>query len=188
MDASTGRFSGYITTTATKVLGRSATQVGWESEGHFLIYCVIARADGKDLGTDDPMIKVIVYDMVEKYLRDTVILNWSVDHSSPGPSGVASPSSPAPTDLRSRSPNRVGCGLGALPDRNCSSADLGRARNSRRLGSRDQLTTERQIGRLAADPRVADSEYRGGWRPTSHGGASCRIPPHLLDQCPTGRG
>jgi hypothetical protein len=96
MDASTGRFSGYITTTETKVLGRSATQVGWESEGHFLIYCVIARADGKDLATDDPMIKVIVYDMVEKYLRDHVILNWSVDHSSPGPSGGASggPSSP----------------------------------------------------------------------------------------------
>jgi hypothetical protein len=97
MDPSTGRFTGYITTTPTKVLGRSATQVGWEAEGHFLIYCVIARADGKDLAKDDPMIKVIVYDMVEKYLRDTVIYNWSIDRSSPGPSGSSSgtPSSPA---------------------------------------------------------------------------------------------
>jgi hypothetical protein len=97
MDPSTGRFTGYITTADTKVIGRSATQVGWESEGHFLIYCVIARADGQDLATSDPMIKVIVYDMVEKYLRDTVILNWSIDRSSAAPSAGASgsPASPA---------------------------------------------------------------------------------------------
>jgi hypothetical protein len=96
MDPSTGRFQGYITTQPTKVLGRSATQVGWESEGHFLIYCVIARADGKDLGNDDPMIKVIVYDMVEKYLRDTVIYNWSIDKSANASSspGASSPTSP----------------------------------------------------------------------------------------------
>jgi len=96
MDPSTGRFTGYITTLPTKVLGRSATQVGWEAEGHFLIYCVIARADGKDLAKDDPMIRVIVYDMVEKYLRDTVISNWSIDHSSPGPSGGSSGTASSP--------------------------------------------------------------------------------------------
>jgi hypothetical protein len=93
MDPSTGRFQGYITTTPTKVLGRAATQVGWESEGHFLIYCVIARADGQDLKGDDPMIKVIVYDMVEKYLRDTVIYNWSIDKSANASSSAAPTSS-----------------------------------------------------------------------------------------------
>jgi hypothetical protein len=92
MDAAKGRFQGYITTQDTLAIGRSATQVGWESEGHFLIYCVIAKSDGLDLATDDPNIKVIVYDMVEKYLRDTVILNWSIDHSSPAAGGSGHPS------------------------------------------------------------------------------------------------
>jgi hypothetical protein len=95
IDASKGRFTGYISTPNAIALGRAATQVGWESEGHFLIYCVIARADRKDLATDDPMIKVIVYDMVEKYLRDTVIMNWSIDKSVAGPSGSAHPSGSA---------------------------------------------------------------------------------------------
>ena len=50
-------------------------------EGHFLVYSVIARVDGKDFAADDPHLKVIVYDIVEKYLRDHVILEWSIDRS-----------------------------------------------------------------------------------------------------------
>jgi hypothetical protein len=93
MDASKGRFSGYIATPAAKILGRAPTQAAWDAEGHFLIYTVIARLDGKDLATNDPEIKIIVYDIVENYLRDHVVADWSLARGTPGPSGSANPAS-----------------------------------------------------------------------------------------------
>ncbi len=86
VDASKGRFSGLVSHSSAKVLGRAPTNLAWDSQGHFLIYSVIARADAKDFPPDDPNVKVIVYDVVEKYLRDHVIVEWSIDRSTPGPS------------------------------------------------------------------------------------------------------
>ncbi|HEX6873324.1 MAG TPA: hypothetical protein VF163_19685 [Micromonosporaceae bacterium] len=92
VDAGKGRFTGYIANAATRILGRAPTQLSWDAQGHFLIYSVIARKDGKELAADDAHLRVMVYDIVEKYLRDTVIERWSIDHSSADPSAAASPS------------------------------------------------------------------------------------------------
>jgi hypothetical protein len=80
VDSGKGRFSGFVSGTQARPLGRSATQLSWAPEGHFLIYTVIARVDGKDFAdTDQPHVKVIVYDMVETHLRHNVLTAWATD-------------------------------------------------------------------------------------------------------------
>ncbi len=94
LDAGKGRFTGYISTPSAKILGRAATQLAWDSRGHFLVYAVMARADGKELTSTDPHLRVMIYDIVEKYLRDQVIAEWSIDHSE-GPPGATPSMTPA---------------------------------------------------------------------------------------------
>jgi hypothetical protein len=90
VDGSKGRFSGYVSGTAAKMLGRASTKLAWNAQGHFIVYAVIARTDGKEfLSEDDAHIKIIVYDILEKYLRDGALGDWAVDKSSLGPSGAA---------------------------------------------------------------------------------------------------
>jgi hypothetical protein len=84
-DPSKGRFNGFVSNTTVRVLGRAPTQLAWDAQGHFLLYGVIARLDGKEIADDDPHVKVIVYDIVEKYLRDRFIVQWSVDRNAPTP-------------------------------------------------------------------------------------------------------
>ena len=50
----------------------------------------IARVDGKDFDAEDPHAKIIVYDLVEKYLRDTILERWSYAKSD-------APATAAPT-------------------------------------------------------------------------------------------
>jgi hypothetical protein len=73
------RFTGYITTADTKVLGRAPPNLAYQAQGHFLIYTVIVRVDGKESRADDPLVKVIVYDMLERYLRDGVLVRWATE-------------------------------------------------------------------------------------------------------------
>ncbi len=93
VDDNKGRFSGYVSGTQARPLGRSATKLSWSSEGHFLIYTVIARLDGKDFDEPDlAHVTVIVYDMVETHLRRHVLVTWATDTSaeqSPEPSASA---------------------------------------------------------------------------------------------------
>jgi hypothetical protein len=94
VDGAKGRFSGYVSGTPAKMLGRSSTRLAWAAEGHFLIFSVIARADGKEFADEDEAhIKVIVYDILDKHLRDGMIGNWSIDKSTPKPS--AGPGGPS---------------------------------------------------------------------------------------------
>ncbi|GAA1746642.1 hypothetical protein [Luedemannella helvata] len=94
VDQGKGRFTGYISTSATKVLGRAPTQLAWDADGHFLVYCVIARSDGKEFTKNDPYPRVIIYDTVETYLRDKVIANWALDKDAMA-SAAPTPSPPA---------------------------------------------------------------------------------------------
>jgi hypothetical protein len=73
------RFTGYITTAQTKVIGRAPANLAYLAQGHFLIYTVIVRLDGKESRADDPQVKVIVYDMLEHYLRDGVLVRWATE-------------------------------------------------------------------------------------------------------------
>jgi hypothetical protein len=45
-------------------------QVGWHERGHYLIYCVIARPDGRVIGADDPYARRITADLLETYLGE----------------------------------------------------------------------------------------------------------------------
>lgn len=94
IEAGKGRLTGYISTSSNRILGRAPTQLIWHVQGHFLLYSVIARVNGKAFVENDANVPVIQYDIVEKYLRDFVIAEWSIDRSSPEPavSASASPS------------------------------------------------------------------------------------------------
>jgi hypothetical protein len=89
------RFTGYITTTPTQVIGRAPTNLAYLDDGHFLLYVVIVRTDGNESKSSDPAIQVIVYDMLEHYLRDTVMVKWSTQLlTTPGASGTSGSAHP----------------------------------------------------------------------------------------------
>jgi hypothetical protein len=89
-----GRFTGYAVGGATAVIGTVATQLGWDSEGHFLVYCVVARADGKAIGGGDQATAKIINDMVEVTLKGTVIAARITPRPSPSASGKAGGAQP----------------------------------------------------------------------------------------------
>src|SRR5438045_3685845 len=67
-----GRFTGYAAGGPSDVFGKAATQLGWDVRGHFLGYCVVARADGTALD-NDAHARQIIDDLVEKYVIGTVL-------------------------------------------------------------------------------------------------------------------
>ncbi|GAB1644986.1 hypothetical protein [Krasilnikovia sp. MM14-A1259] len=50
-----------------------ATVTGWDTRGHFLLYCVIVRPDGRPVSDGDPFARRIIADLVQAYLGDTVL-------------------------------------------------------------------------------------------------------------------
>ena len=91
IDARQGRFKGYVPSTATKVLALSSTHLGWDYRGHYLVYFVIARADGKDFAEGDPFAQQILYDIIEVHLLGTVVQKRAVVAVTP--SGGSAPAS-----------------------------------------------------------------------------------------------
>jgi hypothetical protein len=87
VDATKGRFTGLTAGGATDIIGRAKTQLAWDTRGHFLLYCVIARADGKDPDAANPSVTQIVTDLVETYLNETVLTNRTLT-PPPVPSGA----------------------------------------------------------------------------------------------------
>jgi hypothetical protein len=47
--------------------------VGWHNRGHYLLYCVITRPDGRMVPNDDPTAARITTDLVDDYLNSTVL-------------------------------------------------------------------------------------------------------------------
>ncbi|HLL66087.1 MAG TPA: hypothetical protein VK453_10115 [Micromonosporaceae bacterium] len=73
VDAQKGRFTVMPAGAGTEAIVRAPTQLGWNVRGHFLAYCVIARANGEAFTADDPLPKQIIADLIETYLGDQVI-------------------------------------------------------------------------------------------------------------------
>jgi hypothetical protein len=73
VDEKKGRFTGLSAGTGTDPIVLSSTHLGWDVRGHFLLYCVIARADGKEFAEGDPYARQIIFDIVELHLRGTVL-------------------------------------------------------------------------------------------------------------------
>ncbi|HET6478455.1 MAG TPA: hypothetical protein VFG35_00230 [Actinoplanes sp.] len=53
--------------------GEATAQVGWQTRGNFLLYCVITRPDGHLVAADDPYAKRITAELVDSHLGDTVL-------------------------------------------------------------------------------------------------------------------
>jgi hypothetical protein len=73
VDQNAGRFLGFVAGKETQPLALSATHVGWDTRGHYLVYCLIARADGREFAENDPYARQILYDVVELHLRNTIL-------------------------------------------------------------------------------------------------------------------
>lgn len=73
VDGGKGRFSGLAAGKGTEPIALSSAQVGWHVRGHFLVYCVIARADGKPIRAGDPYARQILFDLVELHLRSGIL-------------------------------------------------------------------------------------------------------------------
>lgn len=70
----TGRFLGLLAGAGTESFVLSDTRVGVDFRGHYLLYAVIARADGTEFGpADDRHAELIFWDMIEIYLRTSVL-------------------------------------------------------------------------------------------------------------------
>lgn len=70
----TGRFLGLIAGAGTESFVLSDTRVGVDFRGHYLLYAVIARSDGTEFGpADDRHAELIFWDMIEIYLRTSVL-------------------------------------------------------------------------------------------------------------------
>ncbi|HYN95865.1 MAG TPA: hypothetical protein VES42_18630 [Pilimelia sp.] len=92
VNARKGRFAGMMAGKGTEPVVTSSAHVGWDIRGHYLLYCVIARADGKALATGDPYARQILYDIVEMHLRDNVLAKRATVTVSPGASPSRVPS------------------------------------------------------------------------------------------------
>lgn len=68
-----GRFKGMPAGKDTAVIALASAHVGWQVRGHYLVYCVTARADGKAIRAGDPQAARILTDMLEVYLDRTVL-------------------------------------------------------------------------------------------------------------------
>jgi len=94
VDAQKGRFLGMSAGKGTYAIGFSSAQVGWHTRGHFLVYCVIAKSNGKAIGENDPYARQILYDMIELHLRGTVLERRATVLVTPTPSDLATPAGP----------------------------------------------------------------------------------------------
>lgn len=98
--AQKGRFTGMNGGPGTEAIVRAPTHLGWNTRGHFLAYCVIARADGQAFTATDPYPQQIIYDIVETYFKDGIIQV----RATTGPSPVPAAGSTAPSGTPASAP------------------------------------------------------------------------------------
>jgi hypothetical protein len=93
--AQKGRFTGLLAGAGTEVLVRAPMILGWHARGHYLAYCVIARADGQGFEQDDKAYTQIQADILTNHLRDVVIGARTVPKGSGPAAGASVPPSPS---------------------------------------------------------------------------------------------
>jgi hypothetical protein len=77
---------------ANMIIAQAQLKTFLQVHGHFVIYTVIAKLDKSPIGDDEPGVKVIEYDILQMYLRDHVMLQWSIDKTPPSGSASVSAS------------------------------------------------------------------------------------------------
>ena len=73
IDTGQGRFGGLAAGGVTDVITVAQAHLAWDARGHYLVYCVIALTSGKAIADQDSRTNLIINDVVENYLVDTVI-------------------------------------------------------------------------------------------------------------------
>jgi hypothetical protein len=66
-----GRFAGLVAGGPSDALGTAPTRAGWETAGHFLVYCVVAHAGASP--ASQSTVDRIIRDIVEGYLTGQII-------------------------------------------------------------------------------------------------------------------
>lgn len=70
----TGRFQGLLAGDGTESIVLSETVAIWDFRGHYLMYTLIARADGEEFSNaDNRYADLIGFDLIEVHLRGTVL-------------------------------------------------------------------------------------------------------------------
>jgi hypothetical protein len=91
IDSGQGRFGGLGAGGITDVITVAQAHLAWDAHGHYLVYCVIALTNGKAIADQDSRTNLIINDVVERYLGDTVIANRE-RHSGSRSTPAATPS------------------------------------------------------------------------------------------------
>lgn len=99
VDTQKGGFVGYAPTSDknTRPLVLAATVVGWNMKGHYLAFCVIARADGNEIPDRDPFASQIMYDIVEIYLKGNILEARATDPAPSGDTPASGAATPKPS-------------------------------------------------------------------------------------------
>jgi hypothetical protein len=80
--AEKGRFSGLVAGGSTNIVAVAASNVAWKARGHYVIYCVVARTDGRAISRSDATSQSIMTDVVMNYLGGTVIRRRETNSST----------------------------------------------------------------------------------------------------------
>ncbi|WP_431876661.1 hypothetical protein [Micromonospora marina] len=73
LDARQGRFRGMAAGDDTEAVERAAARVAWQVRGHYVAFCLVTRADGERIPSDDATAREIMYDVVELHLNRGVL-------------------------------------------------------------------------------------------------------------------
>ncbi|OJF14656.1 flagellar basal body-associated FliL family protein [Couchioplanes caeruleus] len=67
-----GRFGGLVAGQASNIISRAAANLTWDVRGHYLVYCLVAKADGSAIADDDARARTVRTDLAEKHLGAVV--------------------------------------------------------------------------------------------------------------------
>ncbi|MFG1677743.1 hypothetical protein [Micromonospora sp. NPDC049282] len=73
LDDRQGRFRGLAAGDDTEAVEKAAARVGWQVRGHYIAFCLVTRADGERIPTDDARARDIMYDLIELHLNRGVL-------------------------------------------------------------------------------------------------------------------
>lgn len=80
VEEGTGRFLGMVAGDGTEPIVLSETVLFWDYRGHYLMYSVIARADGGEFSAaDNQYADLISWDIIEVHLRNQVLQQRAVE-------------------------------------------------------------------------------------------------------------
>jgi hypothetical protein len=89
IEKGTGRFLGLLAGDGTESIVLSETVLFWDYRGHYLMYAVVARADGDEFSpADNRYADLVSWDIIEVHLRGTVL---EARATRPNPAATGSP-------------------------------------------------------------------------------------------------